>query len=103
MEREFWLNITIMPRSWLIPAVSRNHFRNRFTKRPASRTVPDFFKIKIFTSLLDQIALVNEYVVLYKSSNDVTICLVGRSEESNELLLYTAVETIYDALIETIK
>ena len=53
--------------------------------------------------LLDQIALVNEYVVLYKSSNDVTICLIGRSEDSNELLLYTAVETIHDALIEIIK
>mgnify|MGYP001809603615 CR=1 FL=1 len=53
--------------------------------------------------VLDQIALVNEHVVLYKTSNDVTICLVGRSEDSNELLLYTAVETIHEALCEIIK
>ena len=51
----------------------------------------------------DQIALINEHVVLYKNSHDLTICLLGRSEDSNELLLYTAVETISDALSEVIK
>lgn len=52
---------------------------------------------------LDQIALINEHVVLYKNSNDLTICLVGRSEDANELLLYSTVETIHEALSELIK
>jgi coatomer subunit zeta len=47
--------------------------------------------------------LINEHVVLYKSAGDVTICLVGRGEDSNELLLYSAVETIFEALSEIIK
>ena len=53
--------------------------------------------------ILDQIALVNDHVVLYKSSNDLTVCLAGRSVDSNELLLYTAVEAIFEALSEIIK
>lgn len=47
--------------------------------------------------------MINEHVVLYKSAGDVTICLVGRGEDSNELLLYSAVETIFEALSEIIK
>ena len=71
-------------------------------KRLASRTVILMEKY-IRLIILDQIALINEHVVLYKNSLDITICLVGRSEDSNELLLYTAVETIYEALSEIIK
>lgn len=71
-------------------------------KRPESRIVTLQKSLFIF-NFSDQIALINDYVVLYKTLNDVTICLVGRGEESNELLLYTAVETIFEALSEIIK
>lgn len=57
----------------------------------------------IISVFLDQIALVDSHVVLYKSASDVTICAVGPSEESNELMIYGAVETIYEALSEIIK
>lgn len=52
---------------------------------------------------LDQVALVDSYVVLYKSAADVTFCVVGRSEDSNELMLYGAIDTIFEALSEIIK
>lgn len=72
-------------------------------RRLASKTVNCDHLLSLFIIYVDQIALINEHVVLYKSSNDLTICLVGRSEDSNELLLYTAVETIHEALSEIIK
>ena len=73
-------------------------------KRPASRTVMSLLLLLILIfDFIDQIALINEHVVLYKNSHDLTICLIGRSEDSNELLIYTAVETIYETLSEIIK
>ena len=72
-------------------------------KRLASKIVQQAGRLSTLLSFLDQISLINEHVVLYKTFQDVTICLVGRSEDSNELLLYTAVETIFDALSEIIK
>lgn len=41
--------------------------------------------------------------MLYKSSLDVVMCVVGRSEDGNELMLHGAVDTLYDALCEIIK
>jgi hypothetical protein len=53
--------------------------------------------------IVDQIALVEGYAVLYKVAGDVAICMLGRSEESNELLIYGAVETLHDALHDLFK
>ena len=42
-------------------------------------------------------------VVVYKSNLDVIVYVVGQRWESNELLLTMPLETIFDALVETIK
>lgn len=73
---------------------TRKQNSNSWKKRPN-------FSLTYFIS--DQIALVNSQVVLYKSASDITICAVGPSEESNELMIYGAVETIFDTLSEIIK
>ena len=41
--------------------------------------------------------------MLHKACGEVTVCVVGRSEDCNELLLYGVVEAITDALNEVFK